>query len=120
LDVTSGTDLGDPYAAPRKQRPFLEEVGQTPGRLKIGFLSRIPEGWNEKTELHPDCKNAVKDAAQLCQSLAHIVEEIDPDQLSYPQIVQAFGIVRCCIGHIIAYWERELGKKIEKDELEFS
>ena len=27
LDVTSGPELGDPYAAPHKQRPFLEEVG---------------------------------------------------------------------------------------------
>ena len=120
LDVTSGPDLGDPYAAPHKQRPFLEEVGRTPGRLKIGFLSSIPESWIEKTDLHPDCKNAVKDAAQLCQSLGHIVEEIDPVQLTYPQIVQAFGIVWCClIGHIIAYWEKELGKIIKKDELEF-
>jgi amidase len=119
LDVTSGPDLGDPYAAPRKQRAFLEEIGRAPGRLKIGYLSSIPEDWNAKTDLHPDCENAVKDAAQLCQSLGHIVEEIEPNQLGYPKIVQAFGIVWCClVGHIIDYWERELGKKVEKDELE--
>ncbi len=119
LDVTSGPELGDPYAAPSKQRPFLEEVGQAPGRLKIGFLTSIPEGWNEKTDLHPDCENAVKDAVQLCQSLGHTVEEVDPYQLSQPHIVQAGGSVWCClIGHIVAYWERELGKKIEKDELQ--
>ena len=120
LDVTSGPDLGDPYSAPPKKRPFLEEVGRTPDHLKIDFLSRIPETWNEKTDLHPDCKNAVKDAAQLCQSLGHIVEEIDPEQLGSSQIVQAFGIVWCClVGHIITYWEKELGKNIKKDELEF-
>jgi amidase len=118
LDVTSGPELGDPYAAPYKQRPFLEEVGQPPGRLKIGFLTSIPEGWNEKTDLHPDCENAVKDAVQLCESLGHTVEEVDPYQLSQPHIVIAGNCVWCClIGHIVAYWERELGKKIEKDEL---
>ena len=120
LDVTSGLDLGDPYAAPHMPRPFLEEVGQAPGRLKIGFLLSIPEGWNDKTDLHPDCETAVKDAVQLCQSLGHIAEEINPNQLSDPNVVQASGIVWCCfVGHVIAYWERELGKKIEKDELEF-
>ncbi|NIN00695.1 MAG: amidase, partial [candidate division Zixibacteria bacterium] len=45
LDVTSGPDLGDPYYAPPKELPFLEEVGRDVGRLKIGFLARIPEGW---------------------------------------------------------------------------
>ena len=119
LDMTSGSDLGDPYAAPHKQRPFLEEVGRNPGRLKIGFLSSVPEGWNEETDLHADCKNAVEDAAQLCQSLGHTVEEIDPSQLRYSNIHKAGGIIWCSlIGHIVAYWERELGKKIEKDELQ--
>jgi amidase len=62
LDVTSGPDLGDPYYAPPKERPFLEEVGRNPGRLKIGFLTRIPDGWSDRTQLHPDCESAVKDA----------------------------------------------------------
>jgi len=119
LDVTSGPDIGDPYATLPKQRPFLEEIGRSPGQLKIGYLSSIPEGWNEKTNLHPDCKDAVEDAAQLCQSLGHEVEEIEPNQLGYPKIDEAHEIVwSCLVGHIIDYWERELGKKVEKDELE--
>ncbi len=119
LDTTSGSDLGDPYAAPHRQRPFLEEVGRSPGRLKIGFLSRVPEGWNEETDLHADCKKAVEDAAHLCQTMGHIVEEIDPNQLSHSNITKAGGVVWCSlIGHIIAYWERELGTKIGKDQLQ--
>lgn len=119
LDVTSGPDLGDPYYAPPKQRSFLEEVGRDVGRLKIGFLTSIPEGWNEETQLHPDCAKAVKDAAQLCESLDHIIEEVVPDQISHPNIPEIFGYVfSCFVGHIIAYWERELGRKIGQDELE--
>jgi amidase len=97
LDTTSGSDLGDPYAAPHRQRPFLEEVGRSPGRLKIGFLSRVPEGWNEETDLHADCKKAVEDAAHLCQTMGHIVEEIDPNQLSHSNITKAGGIVWCSL-----------------------
>ena len=119
LDVTSGSDLGDPYYAPPKERPFLEEVGRDPGRLKIGFLTRTPAGWYQKSQFHPDCEAAVKDAARLCEKLGHIVEEIDPNQLSHPTIPLLFGhIFSCYLGHAVAYWEKELGKKIGQEDLE--
>jgi amidase len=119
LDVTSGPDLGDPYCAPPKKRPFLQEVGRDLAPLKIGFLTSVPEGWDKEPKLHPDCENAVKDTARLCESLGHFVDEIDPDQLHYPNISSAFGLIfSCFIGHIVAYWERELGKKIGENELE--
>ncbi|HYO65864.1 MAG TPA: amidase, partial [Archangium sp.] len=37
LDATHGPELGDPYAAPPVARPFLQEVGTPPGRLRIAF-----------------------------------------------------------------------------------
>jgi amidase len=119
LDATSGPDFGNPYCAPPKERPFLEEIGRDAGRLKIGFLTCIPEGWNDERDLHPNCVDAVQDAARLCETLGHIVEEIGPAQLSHPKIPVIFGrIFSCFVGHLIAYWERELGKKIGRDELE--
>ena len=119
LDVTSGPDIGDPYCAPHNERLFLKEVGVEVGRLKIGVLAGVPKGWHVNTELHPDCVDAVKDAAQLCGSLGHIVEEIAPDDLSYPNVTESFGcIFSSFIGYAIAYWERELGRKIAEDELE--
>ena len=119
LDVTSGPDLGDPYYAPPKERPFLEEVGRDPGRLKIGFLSQIPEGWSDRAQLHPDCESAVRDAARLCEGLGHTVEEVAPGPLSHPNIPAIFGFIfSCYLGHAVAYWEKELGKKIKQDELE--
>ncbi len=35
LDAIHGPQVGDPYAAPEPERPFLEEVGADPGRLRI-------------------------------------------------------------------------------------
>jgi len=119
LDVTSGPDTGDPYFAPHKAKTFLEEIGDDVRRLKIGFLRSVPDGWHVKTEIHPDCAEAVNDAAKLCNSLGYIVEEIDPKELSYPKVPEAFGCVfSSYIGHAVAYWERELGRKIGEDELE--
>ncbi len=119
LDVTSGPDPGDPYHAPLNEWPFLQEVKRDAGRLKIGVLGSVPEGWNEETDLSPDCESAVKDAARLCESLGHIIEEVPAAQLSYPDIPQTFIVIfSCFVGHMVAYWERELGKKIKQEELE--
>ncbi|MFC1856797.1 amidase [Thermodesulfobacteriota bacterium] len=119
LDATSGPDVGDPYYAPPKDRPFLEEVGQDAGRLKIGLLTRIPEGWHEETQAHPDCENAARDAGLLCESLGHTVEEIVPEALSHSSLTMSFGrIFSCLAGHFVAYWEAELGKKFTQDQLE--
>ena len=119
LDLTSGPDLGDAFASPLKERPFLEEVGRDPGRLKIGFLASVPEGWDLEHRLHPDCLEAVTDAARLCQGLGHRVEEVQANLLAYPNIAATFGsIFSCLAGYFVAYWERELGRKIAQDELE--
>lgn len=74
LDATSGSDLGDPYWVPSPERPFLEEVGANPGRLRIAFTDRTPLG----TRPHLDCVEAVRDAATLCAELGHEVAEAAP------------------------------------------
>jgi len=119
LDATSGGVPGDPYVAPSPARPFLEEARRSPGRLKIAFLSRVPDGWNEETALHPDCAAAVQDAARLCESLGHTVEEADPATLAWPELPQRFiTIFTSFVGHAVAYWERTLGKSVRQQDLE--
>ncbi len=119
LDVTSGPGIGDPYYAPPKKRPFLEEVGQDVGKLNIGFLTSIPPGWNFGTKIDPECEKAVRDAAQLCENLGHNLEEINPDALSYPDLFMTFGTVWACgCGQILHYWEKILGKDITEDHVE--
>ncbi len=70
LDATSGPDLGDPYWAPPAARPFLQEVGADPGRLRIAYTSEA-----QGKAAHEDCVKAVEDAARLCSELGHEVEE---------------------------------------------
>jgi len=119
LDATSRPAPGDPYYAPSSQRPFLEEVGREVGSLKIGFLTSVPEGWGVETQLHPDCEEAAKDAAQLCESLGHIVEEIATKELGYPNLFKVYGsLFSCLTGHFIAYWEKELDKELRQDQFE--
>jgi amidase len=88
LDATAGPDAGDPYFAPPPARPFLEEVGAPPGRLRIAFATESATG----APVHDDCVAAVKDAAALCQELGHEVVEASPP-LNGPLFVQAFTTI---------------------------
>lgn len=74
LDATSGPDVGDPYWAPPPARPFLQEVGADPGKLRIAFTTTAPSG----VQIHPDCIAAVNDAIRLCSDLGHEVVEAAP------------------------------------------
>ena len=74
LDATCGSDVGDPYWAPPRVRPYLEEVGANPGCLRIAFAKTALTG----VAVHADCVAAVEDAAKLCASLGHEVEEASP------------------------------------------
>ena len=42
LDVVAGSAPGDPYSAPPPARPFREEVGADPGRLRVLHAARPP------------------------------------------------------------------------------
>ncbi|HEX9320968.1 MAG TPA: amidase [Xanthobacteraceae bacterium] len=74
LDATAGPDVGDPYWAPPPRGPYLAEVGAAPGRLEIAFTTRAWSGH----PVHPECVAAVSQAAKLCESLGHSVEEASP------------------------------------------
>ena len=79
LDATAGPTPGDPYWAPPLARPLLEEVGADPGKLRIAVFAPPYH-----QEVHEDCIAALRDAAALCESLGHLVEEkapaLDPEQ----------------------------------------
>ncbi|HET9179930.1 MAG TPA: amidase [Terriglobia bacterium] len=88
LDCLAGPEVGDPYWAPPPVRSYAEEVAIDPGRLRIAFSTRAPTG----AKIHPDCVEAVRDAAGLCVDLGHEVSEGSPD-INGALLVQAFTSV---------------------------
>ena len=107
LDATSGPALGDPYPATAPIRPFIDEVGAAPGRLRIGFSDRTPLG----TELHPDCIAAVRDAAALCEDLGHEVVEASPAFDAELMWLSATKALAVGVGWGIEDWARRLRRE---------
>ena len=71
LDVTAGALPGEPYGLPRPARPFLDEVGVAPGRLRIALVTDTPA---HGTLLDSEIKHAVEEAGRLLEGLGHGVE----------------------------------------------
>ena len=97
LDCTAGPEPGDPYAAPIQGRSFLEAIARPPGELRIALMLKDHRG----AKLHPECLTAVENAAKLCASLGHIVEEADPglDMVALRPMnarISAANIARTC------------------------
>jgi amidase len=93
LDATNGADPGAPYILPKPARPYLIDAGQDPGPLKIAFTVESPL----KAHVHPECVQAIQNAAKLLTSLGHIVEEVRPDidgeALAKSYVMMYFGEV---------------------------
>jgi amidase len=74
LEAVHGPAPGDPYVAPPPSRPYTEEVGADPGKLRIGLLTE-PLIEAEPNEVVAE---AARDAARLLESLGHTIEESHP------------------------------------------
>ena len=114
LDAAAGPDPGDPYWAPPPTRPFRNEVGAPPGRLRIAFSARAPLG----PAMHPDCIAAVHDAARLCETLGHEVVEAVPAVDAEP-FWRAFTIVISAgFTWAIDDWSRRTGRAVAPEHFE--
>jgi amidase len=116
LDVAAGTMPGDPWGAPSPARPYADEVGADPGRLRIGLLDRSPVAW---PGLHPDCVGAAREAATLLAGLGHDVEAAHPaviDEIDYrPEFLTVVTAhVRDELDGIAA----ALGRPLTEDDME--
>ena len=78
LDAVHGPGVGDTVIAPAPSRPYTDEIGADPGRLRIGLLDAHPLG----EFVHPDCVDAVNAAAALLGELGHDVSHGHPASLA--------------------------------------
>ena len=71
LDATGYAEPNAPYPAPAKDRPYLEEITRSPGKLRIAWSSETPSG----RPIDPEIQAALERTAALLKGLGHEVVE---------------------------------------------
>lgn len=93
LEAVHGPAPGDPYAAPPPARPYTEEVGSDPGKLRIAL-------WTEtviEQDADPEVVSAARAGAKALEGLGHTVEEPDLSMLRSIDMIEPF-LVRWAAG----------------------
>jgi amidase len=114
LDAIAAPDPDGVYQIAPPARPFLDEVGAPPGRLRIALCTRplLP------ATVHRDCVAAAEDGAGLLRSLGHEVTEaapdVDPEGFMRDFLTQFFAETAATV----AGAERALGRRARRRDLE--
>jgi amidase len=116
LDVMAGTFPGDPYAALAPARPWREEVGADPGRLRVGVLEQAPAS---ALPIDPACAQALQRVATALTELGHAVEPSAPQPLTDGSWVAGFAAWWAVVAAAtVATVETILGISIGPDDVE--
>ena len=114
LDATGGQEPGSPYFSPKPERPFLSEVGSNPGSLRVALVTATVNG----APVDPECKKAAVEAAKLCESLGHKVEEATLP-LTAEQLYGAFlPVLHVSMARIIEDAGTKLGRPVTEQDVE--
>jgi amidase len=91
LDAVSAPAVADKYFAPPPPRPFAEEVGAAPGRLRVALTTAAWSG----TPVDPQVAGVAETAAKLLELLGHEVTQasptVDPDALVEAAMLGVYG-----------------------------
>ena len=114
LDATLGQELGSPFFSPRPPRSFLSEVAADPASLKIALVTANESG----TRVDPECQKAVLEAAKLCDSLGHKVEEATLP-INNEQLHGAFlGVLQVSVARTLDDAAATLGRPVSQQDVE--
>ena len=114
LDISDGPTPGEPYVAPQKARPYLDEVGADPGKLRIA----VSRGALFGDDVHPDCVAAVDDAVKVLEELGHEVVEAAPPFPREALVRAYFTIVAAGVARLVETTSRAAGKKPHHSDYE--
>jgi amidase len=120
LDAVAGAGVGDPYTAPPPARPWRDEVGADPGRLRVGFRTDVLAG-DGGGPAHPECVAAVERTVALLETLGHDVAPDSPAALDASGLDQFALVLSTAVARDLDRWSERLGRAdrpIGDDEVE--
>lgn len=105
---------GPLYEVSPPERPYREEAGREPGRLRIALVDGPMLG--KSIDAH--CRAAAAQAAALCERLGHHVEIAEPPGIDYRAVSLAVLQIFACNVAWIMRVANPLAKKIRAGDLE--
>lgn len=113
LDATGYAQPGDPFQAPAKDGPYLDEVSRSPGRLRIAWSAETPSG----RPIDPEMLSALHRTAELLKGLGHEVFEQGLG-IDYRLLYRAQGLVSASnFAANVQRWIDKLGREPGDGEL---
>ena len=112
LQLTQGPEAGS-RTGPQPDA-VIDAIARPPRPLRIALMEQNPFG----APVHPDCLDAVRAAARLCESLGHSVELAAP-QLAIGDMFASMGVATATgMLTTVKAREKELGRAAREDEFE--
>ena len=113
LDATGYAQVGDPFQAPAKAGPYLDEVERSPGRLRIAWSAETPSGRPIPDEMLAHLLRTV----DLLKGLGHQVFEQGLG-IDYRLLYRAQGLASASnFSANVARWVEKLGREPGPEEL---
>ncbi len=114
LDATAGPGPGDPYTAPPPRRPWADEVGADPGRLRVGVMRTSPFA-----ETDDECVAAADELARRLADAGHEIVESYPTALDDPTGTMPYvTMVNVHVASELARIGRLVGEEITEADVE--
>ena len=115
LDWTGIPEDDAPYAAPPKQRLYMDELTTSPGKLRIGFTTEVPR----ETPPHPDVQKVFEDTVKLLGELGHTMIEVPKLGIDWRKLYKAQGAIAAAIfSASINDWAKILGREPTEADFE--
>lgn len=112
LQLTQGPEAGSRTGP--QPGAVMDAIARPPRRLRIALMEQNPFG----APVHPDCLDAVRAAARLCESLGHKVEIAAP-QLAIGEMFASMGVATATgMLTTVKAREKEIGRAAREDEFE--
>lgn len=115
LDWTGYPEDDAPYAPPAKERPYKDEIGTPPGRLRIAFNSRTTHGG----PLHDDVRSVFESTVKLLGGLGHTTVEMPSLGIDWKSFYRAqMAVSGAMFVANIDFWAQRLGRPPHEEDLE--
>lgn len=114
LDAVAGADVGAPGYPVPPARPYRDEVGAPPGRLRIAWTTTPVSG----AKIDPECERAVHETVRLLEDLGHVLVEDHPRH-DWDAYIQSLHVIWTSnMAFVVDRVAAALGRKPGPDNLE--